>query len=51
MRQVGKRTAILLELNVIPLVPGRSINADIAGLAKVIEASYLGYRLTATEPL
>jgi len=48
---VGKRTAILLELNVIPLAPGRSINADIADLAKVIEASYFDYRLTPTEPL
>ncbi len=39
---------MLLELSVIPLGRGRSISADIADLVKIIEASHLDYRLTAT---
>ncbi|MFI5092031.1 MAG: MTH1187 family thiamine-binding protein [Candidatus Acidiferrales bacterium] len=39
---------MLLELSVIPLARGRSISADIADLVKIIEASHLDYRLTAT---
>ena len=39
---------MLLELSVITLGRGRSISADIADLVKIIEASHLDYRLTAT---
>ena len=39
---------MLLELSVIPLGRWRSISADVADMAKVIEASHLHYRLTAT---
>ncbi len=39
---------MLLELSVIPLGRGRSISADIADLVKIIAASGLDYRLTAT---
>ncbi|HEX2715915.1 MAG TPA: MTH1187 family thiamine-binding protein [Candidatus Acidoferrales bacterium] len=39
---------MLLELSVIPLGRGRSISADVADLLKIIEASHLDYRLTAT---
>lgn len=39
---------MLLELSVIPLGRGRSISADIAGLVKIIQASGLDYRVTAT---
>jgi uncharacterized protein (TIGR00106 family) len=39
---------MLLELSVIPLGRGRSISADIAALVKIIDASGLDYRLTAT---
>ena len=38
---------MLLELSVIPLGRGRSINADIVDLVKIIDASGLDYRLTA----
>ncbi len=38
---------MLLELSVIPLGRGRSISADLADLAKIIDASGLDYRLTA----
>jgi uncharacterized protein YqgV (UPF0045/DUF77 family) len=37
-----------LELSVIPLARGRSISADVADMVKIIEASHLDYRLTAT---
>ena len=39
---------MLLELSVIPLGRGRSISADVAALVKIIDASGLDYRLTAT---
>ncbi len=39
---------MLLELSVIPLGRGRSISADVADLVKIIDASGLDYRLTAT---
>ncbi len=39
---------MLLELSVIPLGRGRSISADVADLMKIIDASHLDYRLTAT---
>lgn len=39
---------MLLELSVIPLGRGRSISADIADVVKIIDASGLDYRLTAT---
>jgi uncharacterized protein (TIGR00106 family) len=39
---------MLLELSVIPLGRGRSISADIAEMMKIIDASHLDYRLTAT---
>ncbi len=39
---------MLLEFSVIPLGRGRSVSADIADLVKIIEASGLDYRLTAT---
>jgi uncharacterized protein (TIGR00106 family) len=39
---------MLLELSVIPLGRGRSISADVADMLKIIEASHLDYRLTAT---
>jgi uncharacterized protein (TIGR00106 family) len=39
---------MLLELSVIPLGRGRSISADVADMMKIIEASHLDYRLTAT---
>jgi uncharacterized protein (TIGR00106 family) len=39
---------MLLELSVIPLGRGRSISADVADMIKIIEASHLDYRLTAT---
>ncbi len=39
---------MLLELSVIPLGRGRSISEDIAELLKIIDASGLDYRLTAT---
>ncbi len=39
---------MLLELSVIPLGRGRSISADVADLIKIIDASHLDYRLTAT---
>ncbi len=38
---------MLLELSVIPLGRGRSISADLADLARIIDASGLDYRLTA----
>ena len=39
---------MLLELSVIPLGRGRSISADVAEMMKIIDASQLDYRLTAT---
>lgn len=39
---------MLLELSVIPLGRGRSISEDIAESLKIIDASGLDYRLTAT---
>jgi uncharacterized protein (TIGR00106 family) len=39
---------MLLELSVIPLGRGRSISADIVDLVKIIDASRLDYRVTAT---
>ncbi len=39
---------MLLELSVIPLGRGRSISADVADMVKIIDASGLDYRLTAT---
>jgi uncharacterized protein (TIGR00106 family) len=39
---------MLLELSVIPLGRGHSISADVADLMKIIDASHLDYRLTAT---
>ncbi len=39
---------MLLELSAIPLGRGRSISADIADVVKIIDASGLDYRLTAT---
>ena len=39
---------MLLELSVIPLGRGRSISADVADLMRIIDASRLDYRLTAT---
>jgi uncharacterized protein YqgV (UPF0045/DUF77 family) len=39
---------MLLELSVIPLARERSISADVADMVKIIEASHLDYRLTAT---
>jgi uncharacterized protein (TIGR00106 family) len=39
---------MLLELSVIPLGRGRSIGADIADMVKIIDASKLDYRVTAT---
>ncbi len=39
---------MLLELSVIPLGRGRSISEDITELLKIIDASGLDYRLTAT---
>ena len=38
---------MLLELSVVPLGRGRSISADVADVAKIIDASGLDYRLTA----
>ncbi len=38
---------MLLELSVIPLGRGRSISADLADLARIIDTSGLDYRLTA----
>lgn len=38
---------MLLELSVIPLGRGRSISADLADLARIIDASGLDYRVTA----
>jgi len=42
-----REVRMLLELSVIPLGRGRSINADIVDLVKIIDASGLDYRLTA----
>jgi uncharacterized protein (TIGR00106 family) len=39
---------VLMELSVIPLGRGRSISADVADMLKIVEASHLDYRLTAT---
>lgn len=39
---------MLLELSVIPLGRGRSISTDVADLVRIIDASGLDYRLTAT---
>jgi len=39
---------MLLELSVIPLGRGRSISADVADLVKIIDASGLDYRVTAS---
>jgi uncharacterized protein (TIGR00106 family) len=42
---------MLLELSVIPLGRGRSISGDLADLVKLIDASALDYRLTASGTL
>jgi uncharacterized protein (TIGR00106 family) len=43
-----RRCTMLLELSVIPLGRGRSISGDVAEMVKIVEASHLDYRLTAT---
>jgi len=47
-RNAEKEQAMLLELSVIPLGRGKSVSSDIAELLKLIDASGLDYRLTAT---
>jgi uncharacterized protein (TIGR00106 family) len=44
----AREVSMLLELSVIPLGRGRSISADLVNLVKIIDASRLDYRLTAS---
>jgi uncharacterized protein (TIGR00106 family) len=39
---------MLMELNIVPLGRGESFSADLADVLKIIDASGLDYRLTAT---
>jgi uncharacterized protein (TIGR00106 family) len=39
---------MLMELNIVPLGRGESVSTDLAAVLKIIDASGLDYRLTAT---
>ncbi len=39
---------MLMELNIVPMGHGESVSADLAEILKIIDASGLDYRLTAT---